>query len=190
MITLTLMTALAAPSGYTETKTGNGCTLYKGAAGSDGVVPIYADCHWPEVAPAKLHGILDNWPGHATVFSTVETSKVVKTEGGTQIVQQVHNLSGISNREVQFKATKKSVDKGFEYGWMTANDGLVIDKSSVLATRHEGYWRITDHPDGGTRAEHGLTYNPGGSVPGFMVRMFQTSGVLATTEELRAAGVK
>ncbi|MCB9673819.1 MAG: hypothetical protein H6737_01805 [Alphaproteobacteria bacterium] len=188
--TLLFSAALAAPSGFTEVKQANDCTVYKGTAGADGVVPIYADCHWSEIDPDKLHKLQYDWEGHAAVFSTVISSKIVKKDGEKSLVHQVHAISGVSNREVEIWMWREPVDGGFQYSWKSDGPVAEPEKGNVATTRHEGYWRVTKHPDGGSRAEYSLIYDPGGSVPGFLVRWFQTSGTIATTEELRAAAAK
>jgi len=189
MITaLLFQTALAAPPGYTEAKRDNDCIIYKGPAESDGVIPIYTDCHWPEVSPEKLQQVQYDWAGHAKVFTTVRTSVVKKTEGEKSLVHQVHALSGVSDREVEIWMWRQAVDGGFQYNWKSDGPMASPAKGNVATARHEGYWRITKHKDGGTRAEYMLIYDPGGSVPGFLIRWFQTSGTVTTTEELRAAG--
>lgn len=178
-----------APAGFKEAKQANDCTVYKGPADADGVIPVFADCHWPEVSPAKLHAIEYDWEGHADVFSTVVSSKILRKDGERSRVYQMHALSGVSNREVEVWMWREEVPGGFQYNW--ASDTPVTPKDGNVATaKHVGFWRITDHPKGGSRAEYQLSYDPGGSVPGFLVRWFQTSGTVDTTTELRAAANK
>lgn len=185
MLTL-LATALAAvPSGFTEIKAGNDCKIYKGPATASGVVPVYATCDWTDVAPAKLHAVLADWEQHDEVWSTVGTSVTKKTEGSRSLVHQVHTLSGISNREVELWMEKKPVDKGFQYAWKSAAP-VTPAKGNVATTLSLGFWQVTEGSQG-SHVEYSLTYDPGGSVPGFLVRWFQASGTLTSTEELRAA---
>lgn len=186
-----LITALAgAPAGYTEIRTGNDCTIFKGPATANGIVPVYADCTWPEIAPAKLHTLLSSWEGHAAVFETVLTSKVVKTEGSRALVHQVHQLSGVSNREVEIWMEKVTVPGGFEYRWTSPGPLATVEKGNVPTGQQDGYWKVTEAPSGGSHVEYALTYDPGGSVPGFLVRWFQGSGTETSTIELRTAGKK
>lgn len=189
MLTLFAAALAAVPSGYSEIKTGNDCTIYKGPATATGVIPVYAVCDWADVAPAKLHALLADWAGHARVHETIVSSKVEKSEGGRSLVHQVHQLSGVSDREVRIWMEKVPVEGGATYRWK--NDGLVTPtKGNVATAHHEGFWTVTDGPGGGSHVEYHLIYDPGGSVPGFLVRWFQASGTLTTTEELRTAGRK
>lgn len=190
MTTLILaFTALAGPpAGYTELKRDNDCVVYKGPPVENGVVPVFADCHWADVAPEKLHALLVDWEGHAKVHATVAESRIEKREGERALVYQRHQLSGISDREVRIWMQRTAIDGGFEYAWK--NDGVVteLQKGNVATARHEGFWRVKADPAGGSRVEYGLTYDPGGSVPGFIIRWFQAGGTVATTVELRTAG--
>lgn len=191
MIVATLLThALAAPpAGFTELKRDNDCVVYRGTVDGGGIAPVYADCHWPDVAPEKLHALLADWEGHANVHATVVSSKIEKTEGEKSLVYQVHQLSGISNREVRIWMQKTAVSGGFEYSWK--NDGVVEpQKGNVATARHIGYWRVTPDPAGGSHVEYSLDYDPGGSVPGFLIRWFQAGGTVETTNELRTAAKK
>ncbi|MEZ4319246.1 MAG: SRPBCC family protein [Myxococcota bacterium] len=185
--TLLLSSALAGvPAGFTEVKRDNDCVVYKGPAEADGVIPIFAACDWADVQPAKLNALQYDWEGHAKVFSTVKSSKITKTEGEKSLVHQVHAISGVSDREVSIWMWRDTVPGGFQYNWKS--DGpMEPAKGNVATARHEGFWRVTERPEGGSHVEYELIYDPGGSVPGFLVRWFQTSGTITTTQELRAA---
>lgn len=191
MITALLLTAssalAAAPAGYKELTTGNDCAVYRGPAAADGIAPVYVECTWPDVSTAKLHAALSDWAGHAKVHGTIITSEVVKSEGGRDLVRQEHKLSGVSNREVEIWMEKKAVEGGFTYSWTNAAP-VTPEKGNVATTKHVGSWTVTDAPGGGASIVYKLAYNPGGSVPGFLIRWFQGSGTIETTEELRAVG--
>lgn len=186
-LTVVVLSAQAAPPDFKELTTGNDCTVYRGPALADGTIPVQAECVWPDVSTAKLHAALSNWAGHAKVHDTVLTSVVKQTEGSRSLVYQEHKLSGVSNREVEIWMEKKAVDGGFEYSWKNTAP-VTPKKGNVATTLHEGFWRVTDAPGGGANVVYRLAYNPGGSVPGFIVRWFQGSGTVTTTEELRAVG--
>jgi hypothetical protein len=191
MLHLFLTTVFAAPpAGYEELKQGNDCTVYRGAQDAAGIAPVYAECVWPEIPPDKLHKVLIDWEGHADTHVTVATSKIEKTEGERSLVYQVHQLSGISDREVRIWMQRTAVPNGFEYSWKNIEPFEPLVKGNVATTKHEGYWRVTANPAGGSKVEYALTYNPGGSVPGFLIRWFQAGGTIDTTVELRTAGNK
>ena len=190
MLTLLITAFAGAPAGYTEIRAGNDCKIYKGPATATGVVPVYADCTWPEIAPAKLHAKLSSWEGHAAIFTTVASSKIVKTEGSRSLVRQVHELSGVSNREVEIWMEKVPSGTGFEYRWTSPGPLATVAQGNVPTAQQDGYWKVTDAEGGGSHVEYLLTYDPGGSVPGFLVRWFQGSGTEASTLDLRTAGQK
>ncbi len=186
-VLLLLATVWAAPPGYKQLTTGNDCIVYRGPALADGTSPVQAECNWPDVDPAKLHAQLSDWANHANIFSTVLVSKVEKTEGNRALVYQEHALSGVSNREMRAWFEKKPVDGGYEYAWKSV-EPVTPKKGNVAALRNEGFWRVTAQPGGGARVVYRLAYNPGGSVPGFLVRWFQGSGTIDSTEQVRAVG--
>jgi hypothetical protein len=177
----------APPAGFKEITTGNDCTVWRGPADAEGIAPVHAECSWPDVDPRKLHAALGDWAGHAKVHDTVLTSVVEKTEGGRSLVRQEHKLSGVSNREVAIWMEKKDVPGGAVYSW-THDAPVTPKKGNVATTKHVGSWTVTDREGGGADVVYTLAYNPGGSVPGFLIRWFQGSGTITTTEELRAVG--
>jgi len=178
--------AWALPPGFHETKTTQYCQLALGKAGPNGVVPMRAECHWPHIEPDKLHGLMGAWGDHDLYFSSVVSSDVQKTDGGRSWVHQVHRAKGISDRECVVVMEKTSIDGGARYGWTVDNGGLVVEKGRVEVAQSDGFWEIRPHADGGTAAVHQLSYDPGGSVPGFLVRWFQTSGLTAVVTELES----
>lgn len=181
--------ALAAPpAGARELTTGNGCVVWREPATADGITPVYAECTWPDVEPAKLYAVLGDWEGHARVHQTVVSSAVRKTEGDRSLVYQEHQLSGVSTREVEIWMWKAPLPEGgFAFAWESTAP-VTPKKGNVATAHHEGYWHVSPAPAGGSRVTYRLAYDAGGSVPGFLVRWFQGSGTLTTTEELRAAG--
>lgn len=190
MTHLLLSVALAAPPGFKVTKTTDHCELSLGPALPNGVVPMRAECHWADLSPDTLHGLLAAWADHDLYFSSVETSDVVRTDGARVWVKQTHVAKGISNREAILVMEKTAVAGGARYGWTLDNGDAKPADGNVLAAWDDGFWEITAHPSGGTKAVHQLAYDPGGSVPSFLVRWFQTSGLTAVVEELEAAARK
>lgn len=187
IVSLVQIALASPPAGFKELTSGNDCTVYRGTTEADGTTPVFAECTWTDVSAAKLHAALADWEAHAKVHATVLSSTVKKTDGARSLVYQEHKLSGVSNREVEIWMEKKPVDGGFAYTWKS--DGPITPKKGNVATaRHEGFWEVTDNAGGGAKVRYKLVYNPGGSVPGFLIRWFQGSGTIETTEELRAVG--
>ena len=60
-------------------------------------------------------------------------------------------------------------------------------RTHVLPDQDDGGWTVIPDPRGGVRVEYDLLYDPGGSVPGFVVRWFQGSGFVQLVGEMRTA---
>jgi hypothetical protein len=58
---------------------------------------------------------------------------------------------------------------------------------NVSPAQDSGKWELSPEGTGAT-VIYELHYEPGGSVPGFVVRAFQTSGFVLLTQELHKAG--
>ena len=187
MLNLLIITsALAAPPGFKVTKNTDHCELSLGPALATGTVPMRAECHWPDVAPDKVHALLGAWGDHDRYWSSVAQSDVQRTDGARSWVHQVHQSKGISDRECVVVMSSESISGGTKYQWTLDQGDLTVEKGRVKVAQSDGYWEITAHPDGGTKAIHQLAYDPGGSVPGFLVRWFQTSGLTAVVTEIEA----
>lgn len=190
LITLLLLAgpALAAPPGFRETKQVDGCKLYLGPAESDGVVPMAADCVWTDVTLEAFEAKLAPWQNHDRVFSTVVASDVIRTEGGTSIVKQKHRASGISDREIIIAGSRTSVSGGgVRFSWKKKAESFAVASGNVEAARSEGYWQAVPNAGGGIKVTYELRYDPGGSVPSFLVRWFQTSGLVEILGDLHKA---
>ncbi|MCB9672669.1 MAG: hypothetical protein H6734_24540 [Alphaproteobacteria bacterium] len=185
---LVVATALAAPAGYSPTKQVNGCQLYLGPRDADGVTPMAAECHWPEVTIASFDAKLADWNLHDEIFSSVAESRVLRVEGGRSLVKQTHVSSGISDREIIISGQRVALDDGgFRYEWRPSGQPIELQKGNVECPRSEGFWQVRPSPEGGVLVSYELHYDPGGSVPGFLVRWFQTSGLTEILTNARAA---
>lgn len=180
-----LSTALAAPPGFHVSETYEGCELSLGPADASGVIPMHAECHWPELSPATFKAAMSRFEDHAKVWSSVQSSTAVRTEGARTLARQVHLSKGISNREVMMWLEGVDVDGGWRFQWTKAAEPFTLTDGYVLPSKDDGFCQGTAHPDGGLSVVYQLSYDPGGSVPGFLVRWFQTSGLEAIVHELR-----
>jgi hypothetical protein len=180
---------MAAPSGWKVTDDdSDGCELSLGPAEADGYVPMRAECYWPEGSLDKFKQIMSDWEFHDDIFDSVVHSQIKRKEGDKSVVWQEHQASGISNREVMIEMWHEVADGYDRYAWKTLpNEPLTPKDGNVRTIRSDGYWQAKADPKGGIRVVHVLSYNPGGSVPGFIVRWFQTSGLATNASEVRAA---
>ncbi len=180
---LSLLLVSAALAGWTETARDHDCTFYKGVEQS-GVVPLRAECIWP-VEPAELQGLISRIDDHNLYFSSVSLSRVVSLNEGVSNVYQVHVATGISDREAMLLYTDEAIEGGRRYSWRVNPDQSGITGERVRLAEDLGKWEISEHPGGGSQVVYELRYDPGGSVPGFVVRWFQGSGVRTLVGELR-----
>jgi hypothetical protein len=185
---LLLGSALAAPPGFNVSKRDvEGCTLYLGPAEADGVVPMRAECRWPDVSVEQFDRAYADWTRHDEIFSSIASSDLVSTNGATKTLRQTYTASGISDREMLIDGTRTEIDGGLRFEWHKHPGDQGITSGNVEALRSDGFWEVTAHPEGGVTAIHQLSYDPGGRVPGFLVRWFQTSGLAAIVGDLKAA---
>lgn len=192
LLTHTLLApALAAPAGYSvNVASYEGCELSLGANMSDGVVPIHADCYWPDVTLDKFRAVMGDPVKHADVFTVIVKSEIRRPAGadGKSLVYQLQRSKGISDREVLLWMNHTVVSGADRYGWTTATtEALTPADGNVRVARSDGYWQVAADPRGGVLVSHQLEYAPGGSVPGFLVHWFQTSGVQTNLSEVHAA---
>lgn len=186
MISWLIGLAVAAPPGFKVTKTTETCTIYSGPAIPSGPVPMLAECRWPNLAVPKIDAVFSPWQDHDLFFSAVAASDVERTEGGYAYVRQVHQARGISDRECVLKMRRTEEGGGVKFAWALDPTPITVGDGRVAVAHDVGHWLFTPHPDGGVTVSYYLEYDPGGSVPGFLVRSFQSSGFEAGVTELRA----
>ncbi len=189
MIVTLLSLALAAPAGYTvNVADSDGCEISLGPVMSDGVTPVHADCYWADVTIDKFRSVMGDPIKHAAVFTVIVTSEVRRTEGSKKLVYQLQRSKGISDREVMLWMSNTTESGADRYGWTTAgSEALTLIDGNVRVARSDGYWQAIADSRGGVKVSHQLEYSAGGSVPGFLVRWFQTSGVQTNLAEVHAA---
>lgn len=178
--------AFGAPPGFEQTKTTEHCSIFRGPALPNGVVPLMAECLWPDVSLEKIDKIFSPWQDHDLFFSAIAASDVERTEGSAAYVRQVHQARGISDRECLLRMTREAIAGGYQYSWALDPSGGPPKEGRVAVGYDVGYWRFTSAPGGGVSVVYSLEYGPGGSVPGLLVRWFQTSGFEAAITELHS----
>ncbi len=187
MIPLLPVVHAGPPAGFKQIDQENGCTFYKGPKDGDGNETLFADCYWQEVSVEKMDALLNRWDRHDTYFSTVAVSDIAGKVGDKTLVRQVHEAAGISDREVMLLMWRSEAKGGQRYQWIPAPDQTGRQGAGVLPDNDTGGWTVIPDARGGVRVEYNLLYDPGGSVPGFVVRWFQGSGFIQIVGEMREA---
>ena len=175
-----LLLTLTASAGWTVSTTGNGCTFYVGDR-QGSYAPVRVECDWG-IAPETLHGLISKLANHHQYFSSVSVSEKV----GEGRYRQVHVASGIGDRELIVDMGSEPIPEGTRYWWKKSADQTGVSGENTEPNRNEGKWEITAGANGGTHVVYELFYDPAGSVPGFLVRWFQTSGVELLVGEMKA----
>lgn len=183
MIALLLSLALPAQAAWSDIGSKYDCTFSKQDEGA--VVALRAQCTWT-VPYEKVEAVLADWESHDEVFASVASSKLLAPlQGGKGRVHQVHQASGISDREVVMDVAEVAVDGGKRWTHNKAADQSALSGENVEVGRDDGLWELK-RTDTGCTLLYELRYDAAGSVPGFMVKWFQGSGFKEMLGEVRA----
>jgi len=176
--------APAVPAGYSEIKSANDCVIYAGPKDGAGVAPVWALCTWPDVDAKKLDGLLSNVDAHDTYFSAVGACDCAPADGGS-LCHQRNVASGIDDREIDLFMSRAVSGEITYHAWTPAPTQSGAADGNVQAVKSEGKWGITANPAGGSWVTYELYYNPGGSVPSWVIRWFQGAGIADLVGEMR-----
>lgn len=187
MWTFLFTAGFAAPPDYTPVKTLHGCDLARGPTEADGVSPMLAECHWPDVAPDDLVRLIRDYEGYDELIFAIERSEVWRVEEDSTLILQRQTARGIAPREVLIRMSTQVDDSTTRVAWTTGEDStFIVSDDAVRSPRNEGSWTVTAHPEGGARVEHRVAYDPGGLVPAWVVRWASVGGLLQVMGEVRA----
>jgi len=152
-----------------------------GDRAADGTDRVRADCVWP-VAPERVIEAVSDVGSHDDWLSSV-TESTVRADGR---VVQVHRASGIADRQITLDVTRETLPGGgFRTAWTRASQQVPLVKGRVDCARDDGSWEVHPATGGGARVVYSLRYDPGGSVPAWVVRAFQKGGIADLVEEMR-----
>lgn len=180
LLSMLLLPSLAGAGDRKEVAQQGDCVITVGDRDSRGTDLIIGTCQWP-VAASKVIPVVKAAETH-TFLSSVEVS--TKLADGR--IQQVHKASGISDREVTLVFTTETLaDGGFKVSWKAADVQEPVGEDRVPVVVDDGYWEVHDNGDGTSKVIYGLRYDPGGKVPGWVVRAFQKGGIGDLLEEMR-----
>lgn len=185
MVALAL-SALAAPTDFHAVSAADGCTVYTGPVGEDGIATLRAECHWPdgdfEVLDAALSRV-DRWED---LVWCIADSAVVGRDGDRALVWQRHEVSGIAARENLVWMRSSGDGTLRRYEWTQAGVGFDAAADAVVPLRNDGFWQVSRAADGGVDVVHEITYDPAGQVPAWLVRWFQRRGALTVLADVHA----
>lgn len=181
---LLLPTLGAVPKGYTDLNHDkNGCTYYIGPTLPSGYASLRGECEWTNLSAERLDSLLSNLTLHDEIFEVIsETTLLGQGEGGT-LIRQVHVTSGLSDRQVDLVFKREVKGDTIIHHWTKASTQSPGDR--VEPDTDNGRWEFTPMSTGGVRVVSELLYEPGGTVPGFVVRWFQNTGFVQIVEDLR-----
>ena len=143
-------------------------------------------CSWP-VAMEAIKSVFLNVADHDLYHDAVVESTVLP-DGR---VLQVHQASGISDRQVTLIYKNETFDDGgLRVSWTLAEQQEPLGSGRIQAVLDDGSWMVRPGKEGRSEITYSLRYEPGGRVPKFVVRAFQKNGIGEMLEEMRAAAVK
>jgi len=177
MLGVLLTSLLAVPDGYKTGKTANDCTVHLGPKLASGISKVYVECDWPDLALSKLDQLVGDVGMHETVFRSISDSEVIAENSGILRVRQVHVNPGIADRELIQLHGRTEKGGAIQHWWRKDKDQSDLSGDNVLPDKCNGYWLLEANGEG-TKLGYALQYEPGGSVPGFVISAFQSSGVL------------
>lgn len=191
-LALTLVAASSAPSvgwaTWSEDGRESGCVRYRGAK-RDQMIPMRVVCVWP-VSKESLKAVLESPQDYDQCFSRVEQSDLisVSTRRGLRRIRvyQIHESSPASDRAIYIDYREEERGDVWRLRFGKSPRHLVKPITDFIEVKeNRGYWQVEPHSRGARLTFEGL-YDPGGSVPSFLVRWFLSGGVQTMMDELRA----
>ncbi len=183
-----LAAGLGTPGGFELLKEDTHCRYLVARDAATDWPELRAECWWPEVTPADLHGVLGDWDGYAEHFSTIASSQTVGPLGKGTAVLHVHTAPMMADRQALLLFWTETTGDATAFHWTLAPGQPDVPRGQVQLAHDTGHWTVAPGPDGaGTLVVSELVYDPGGRVPDALVHWFQQAGVAAFVEELYAA---
>lgn len=166
------------------------CAVVEGPEIAPGLPAVTARCHWPEVSPEALRGVLDDLGGYDEVFWMIDVDEVVAEQGERILVRQVHVAPVVQPRDALVAVWSEThPDGGFVVRWALHPEQPPPAPGHVLPARNDGTWRVHHDGVGGSRLTLDLAYDPAGSVPTWLVRWVQDEGARRALRQLRQAAL-
>lgn len=175
-----------AGDGWEVLKETDHCSFARGPAEDDGNLPLAVSCAWPHVDVETLEKVLVDYAAHDDVWESVATATDAgETDEGLPRVHHVHALPGVADREIELTWTRTEDDGAIKHAWEKSTVQPTIDPDRVIPDRDDGYYLV--RPEGeGVVIEALFVYDPGGSIPDWLVRATQVTSAVMMLEELES----
>jgi hypothetical protein len=143
-------------------------------------------CDW-EVPLENLKAAFKNVEEHDTYMTSVVESTVLP-DGR---VLQVHQADGISDRQITLDFSEENFDDGgYKVSWTRSSKQEPLLDSRIDPPMDDGSWMVRPGEGGVNKVVYSLRYEPGGRVPGFIVRAFQKNGIAEVLVEMHEVASK
>ena len=189
---LILLYLLLTASAFEQHGSGHGCRFYQSAKLPDRVAVMKAECEWSDVEFDILHGLLHDIESYEDYFDIIRSSDILQSVDKVVLVHQVQKVRGLKVREILQWMTKEDFGgDSSRFSWNTAHEvPFEVSKGHVRAVCNDGSWLIERLDDGTVRATYELAYDPGGSIPSWVVSRLQLRTFRRTVVQLHdlAAG--
>jgi hypothetical protein len=167
----------------------HGCVVESREATATSKSAMRGTCTWPEVRPEKLVAMLGQFDRYEEFISPIADARIERIDENRALVYQRHEYFGIADREMLLWMTAVPREGGTSFEWTTASEQpLALDSGSVRTIRNEGRWTVSTLPSGGARVVHEISLDPGGSIPGWVVRLARSRGFARILGEVRQHG--
>ena len=143
-------------------------------------------CDW-EVPLESLKAAFQNVEEHDTYMTSVVESTVLP-DGR---VLQVHRADGISDRQITLDFSEENFDDGgYKVSWTRSSKQEPLLDGRIDPPMDDGSWMVRPGEGGVNKVVYSLRYEPGGRVPGFIVRAFQKNGIAEVLVEMHEVASK
>lgn len=179
---------LAEPMAFRPLRETEDCVYSATAPDERGYPVLKAECRWPDVTLGQVDAVLRPWDHHQEVWSMVARSELLEEDAEGAAVRHLHTAPLMADREAVLWMWVESEEQGFSYRWMLADEQPPVAEGNEPILRDDGRYTVLRDGDG-VHVVATLHYDPGGSIPPFLVRWFQQLGLPRFLEELKRAAL-
>ncbi len=164
------------------------CHYSVSAADADGYPILRAECRWPELSLEQIDAVLRPMAGHQDTWSAVASSTVLEQGDDGARVRQVHVAPLMDDRLLDLRMWVEPEPGGMSFRWTLADGQPEPPPGSLNVVRDDGCYTVLRDGDG-VHVVATLQYDPGGTIPAFLVSWFQQLALPRFLEELKAAAL-